>query len=894
MFFIHWLSRTSRRNTSIRQPSRDRTKERRLKLLRLEQRRVLNADFTFVAHGLNLDHVDGDLTVREVSGSTGHQIEFDLAGGSHWKDNGSTGLFAIDNSSPDHSILSIDKSELESLSSGVSLHAAASTFDLQFDVQSSALDLSQMHGTLVAEGFGQIHETAANDHQVQLGDVSLSAEHITLTQFHADDITLNANEIDLTGGADSFSGSTLSIHASANSNIELGGTSDTVHELNFSDSDITALDASFHRISFEATSTDATSSIHVDLPGADFHHAITPGHETSLQLIADLVQIDGALSISGGLIDVTATHAATISATGSLTSHGGEVHVDAGESGTLLDSGRVDVSNSESGGIGGTVHLLGERVGLFSNAAVDASGDHGGGEVLIGGDLHGDNAAIHHAAQTFVGHDVEIHADAIHHGDGGQVVVWSDAITQVYGSLTARGGAVLGDGGLIETSSHNQLIVTQGGDASAVHGNAGTWLLDPYSVKIVAVRVGPPDVIYGVTEFATPPFFTPTISGSEVTDEAIEEQLNAGTTVVISTFNPDGAEAGDVTQEVSIDVNFTNAGDSATFIISAANDIIINGGIHASNGSLNVLLEANVGSDDISPTDGNVTINANIDTFGGSFTSTGVDFDSRTASITASGGVSITHTGIVDLGEIDTRFNEQQTVTVENATGGNFTISFDPPGAAVAETTAPIAFDATAADVKAALVALNSLTDADIDVTGDAGGPYTLTFQGAFHGTDIDQVTTDDSGLIGAGAATTVLTAVEGGSGFGGTTFISDANVRGAITVGEGNVFVDGGNPDLIVMADISATGTIFLLADQDVIVEATVTAGGPTAPLDPSADLSITSDADSNGVGGFWLRGKRQCGGCSTQRGWEHHHCRSETGRRRREPRWWENQSAN
>ena len=724
-----------------------------MKLLRLEQRRVLNADFTFVAHGLSLDHVDGDLTVREVSGSSGHQIEFDLAGGSLWQDHGSTGVLAIDNSAPGHSILSIAKSDLESLSSGVSLHAASSDFDLQFDVQSSALDLSQMHGTLAAEGFGQIHETAANDHQVRLGDVSLSGDHITLSQFHGDDITLNASEIDLTGGANSFSGSTLSIHAAATPNIELGGTSDTAHELNFTDSDITALDAGFHRISFESTSADADSSIHVDSAGSDFHHAIAAGHDGSLQLTADSVQIDGALSISGGLIDVTATHAATISATGSLISHGGQVHVDAGESGTLLDSGRVDVSNSEPDGIGGTVHLLGEQVGLFGSAEVDASGHSGGGEVLIGGDLHGDNDAIHHAAQTFIGHDVEIHADALHHGDGGQIVVWSDEVTQVYGALTARGGALLGDGGLIETSSHNQLIVTRGGDASAANGNAGTWLLDPLNVKIVLA----PSAVYLVTEFAPLPFFTPTVVGSEVTADAIVDQLKTGTTVVISTFNPNEAETGDVIQEALINVPFVNAGDSATFIISAANDIFINGGFNATNGSLNILLEANADSDDLDQAAGNVNINASINTNGGSFSSTGVDFDSAgitlgntSASITATGGVSITHTGTVDLGVIST------------------------------------------------------------------------------------------------------------GTGFGGTTFISDANVRGAINVGEGNVLIDGGNDgmpdsandDLHVLANITATDTIFLLADRDVIVEATVTADSSN----PSADLSITSDANSNGVGGFML----------------------------------------
>jgi hypothetical protein len=749
MFFIHWLSRTSRRSQTARPPNRDRAKERRLKLLRLEQRRVLNADFTFVAHGLDLHHVDGDVTIREVSGSSGQRIEFDLTG-SVWEDHGSTGLFAIDNSHPDHSILSVAKSDLESLSDGISLHAASSGVDLHFDAQSSPIDLSQMQGTLAAEGFGQIHQFAANDHEVRLGDASLSADHISLSRFHGDDIALNANEIDFTGGEHSVSGSTLSVLSAATPTIEIGGSLDHAHELNFTDSDLAALDATFHRISFESTSTDGDGLIHIASAGADFHNALTPGHDASLHLTADSIHIDGALSISGGLIDVSASHAATISETGSLVSHGGHVHVDAGESGTLLNSGHIDVSNTDIGGMGGTVHLLGEQVGLFGDAEVNASGHSGGGEVLIGGDLHGDGHAIPHAAHTYIGHDVVIHADATHSGNGGTIVAWSDEITQVYGSLSARGGQTFGDGGFIETSSHGQLLVDRGGDVSAPAGHAGTWLLDPFNIRIVNTLA-----VYQVTEFSMPPFFTPTIPDSEVTADAIQMELQTGATVVISTVNPDGTQDGDILQIAPINVTFDNAGDSGTLILTAANNITIAGGITASNGSLNVILEANVGSDDLNPASGNVVVNANIDTNGGFFNSMGVDFDSTKATILAFGGVSITHTGTVDLGAIST------------------------------------------------------------------------------------------------------------GMSFGGTTFISDANVHGAINVGEGNVLIDGGNDgqpdgandDLKIMANITATGTVFLLADRDVIVEATVTAGGPTLPLDPSADLSITSDANADGDGGFWLR---------------------------------------
>ncbi len=737
--------------------------------MRLEQRRVLNADFAFTPHGLTLGHVDGELTVREVASDQSSHIEFDLHGDSVWHDNGATGAFSIDNSTAGHSILSVAKSDLENLPGGVSLSAASSAFDLHFDVQSSSLDLSHMQGALVVEGFGTVDQTTSPDHDVKVADVSVSADQIHLSHFHGDNITLHANEVDLTGGHDSFSGNSLSILSASTPTIELGGLSHDGAALDFTDSDIAALDAGFHRISFHDATTDGGSSIHVATTGADFGHALSVAvHDPNvpldgLHLSADSVHIDGSLSVSGSSIDVNATHDVTITDTGSLISHGGHVHVDAGEHGTLLDSGDIDVSNSDPGGLGGSVHLLGEQVGLFGGAHVDATGDSHGGDVLIGGDLHGNNDSIHHAAQTFVGHDVEVHADALHQGDGGKIVVWSDEVTQVYGTLTARGGLLFGDGGLIETSSHGQLVLTGGGDASATNGHGGTWLLDPLNVKIVAE----PSSVYQHTEFAQPPNFNPTIKDSEVTTKAITDLLEAGTNVVISTDDldddePPGGPApddqeGNVTLVDVISVTFVNSGDTATFTIEAANDIFINAQITTTNGSLNVQLNANHDNDDLDPTIGNVYVNADIDTHGGSFVSTGVDFDSAgvnpgntmptIATISASGGVSIIHTGIVDTGPIST------------------------------------------------------------------------------------------------------------GTEFGGTTTISGANVRGEINVGEGDILIDGGNPDLIVTANITSTETMFLLADRDVIINSTITAGGPTPPLNPNANLTITADANSDGDGGFWLQ---------------------------------------
>ncbi len=87
--------------------------------------------------------------------------------------------------------------------------------------------------------------------------------------------------------------------------------------------------------------------------------------------------------------------------------------------------------------------------------------------------------------------------------------------------------------------------------------------------------------------------------------------------------------------------------------------------------------------------------------------------------------------------------NEVQIVTPANATGGTFTLTFD------GQTTAAIAYNATAATVAAALKALSNIGDNDILVTGNAGGPWTVTFIGALAETNVAQLTADATSTTG-------------------------------------------------------------------------------------------------------------------------------------------------
>jgi hypothetical protein len=135
--------------------------------------------------------------------------------------------------------------------------------------------------------------------------------------------------------------------------------------------------------------------------------------------------------------------------------------------------------------------------------------------------------------------------------------------------------------------------------------------------------------------------------------------------------------------------------------------------------------------------------------------------------------------------------NEIQSITVD-ATGGTFTITHD------GQTTAAIAFDATAAAVKTALVILGAFDENDLTVTGgpgDAGGttPYLFEFHGRFQGQDMALLTTNAGSLTG-GAGTAVVAEDQAGSnltGIEGFVYGRDVNVEvGAEVIG--NVMLRG------------------------------------------------------------------------------------------------------
>jgi hypothetical protein len=100
---------------------------------------------------------------------------------------------------------------------------------------------------------------------------------------------------------------------------------------------------------------------------------------------------------------------------------------------------------------------------------------------------------------------------------------------------------------------------------------------------------------------------------------------------------------------------------------------------------------------------------------------------------------------------------EVQTATITGApAGGTFTLTY------AGQTTAAIAYNATAAAVQTALEGLSNVSPGDVTVTGSAGGPYTITFGGRLAG-DQPAITATASLTGGTSPGVTMATTAAGG-----------------------------------------------------------------------------------------------------------------------------------
>ena len=342
---------------------------------------------------------------------------------------------------------------------------------------------------------------------------------------------------------------------------------------------------------------------------------------------------------------------------------GGAIHVDAGEQGTVYVRANVDSSTEKSGQKGGDIALLGDRVGVFDDSRVDASGSAGGGQILVGGDRQGQNPDVRNASAVYIGENAVVRSDAMNNGDGGKVIVFAQDTANILGNISARGGVGGGNGGFVETSGKSNLVIQQTPDVSAPNGRAGAWLIDPYNIEIrdsANMNVGNSGTAGPCVDDTC---FQPTNSGAILDVATIYAGLTSGTNVTITTSAIPGGTAapqqGNILWAADLDLDgvrpVTNVGAGTivgsppgSLTLQAHNDIIMQGSIFDSDNSSSVddrltglILTAdqdNSGSGDIviSGDSGAVRIDVagdirmtaeNLDIHGGTGTDQGVDIN---------------------------------------------------------------------------------------------------------------------------------------------------------------------------------------------------------------------------------------------------------------------------
>ncbi|MCW6536691.1 MBG domain-containing protein [Sphingomonas lycopersici] len=282
--------------------------------------------------------------------------------------------------------------------------------------------------------------------------------------------------------------------------------------------------------------------------------ALASGSRATLDLAGDgFLQI--ALPADGGAVGMS----------GRISVDGGSVLLSAA---SALDAARNLVNLSgviEARGVSGrsgSVTLTGDAVALTA-ATIDVSGAGGGGVVRIGGGRQG-GGDLARAATVTVDAGSTIRADAIGSGNGGDVVIWSDRATRFAGTISAR-GAGSGSGGEVEVSSAGQLDYR--GTADLRGARLGTLLLDPYNLTISDDA----DI--------NAPGFTASGNDSVINATTLIDALALGN-VIVST-GTSGGQAGNITLATSL-----AWASNAKLTLTAANDIILNGGINAAAGGL--------------------------------------------------------------------------------------------------------------------------------------------------------------------------------------------------------------------------------------------------------------------------------------------------------------------
>ena len=528
------------------------------------------------------------------------------------------------------------------------------------------------------------------------------------------------------------------------------------------------------------------------------------GSENTVTNLGKILASQGSASLFAG----TLNHSGSIRAGGMVQNADGSISLVA--KATNRVSGSVDVSGSE----GGYIEILGDTVSIAEAADINASGATAGGKILIGGDQQGLNPDIQNASSTSIAAGARVNADATTSGNGGKVIVFAENEVHVHGEVSARGGAVSGDGGFIETSGLKVLDITSVPDASAFNGKGGEWLIDPNNISIIN---GTGFNVSGVPDFIS-------TDDSAVLDvNLINFALNNGQSVTISTADADadnssggvGTEIGDITIQASI---LKTTGSDASLTLNAHNNI----NVDSSGTSINITSTSGVMD---------VVFNADSDSNGSGsvFFDTGTG-NSFSSTINTNGGTFVTNTDVTINGDV---LNTSSAVYILNT-------QWDIPFQTALHINEDLVLDAPGTVVQ---------NNGEI-VIGDASTFYYPTFNisGDTLNLPTGSLLSGDGTLVGS-------VDVNGGVIFGGDgdTYFGYLTITDALKINSGALYVVVGASEVlgssyVAANSISINGGSLILNWQD-STEASI-AGGYSGSSIAVAGCSITGCYDTSAAG--------------------------------------------
>ncbi len=478
-------------------------------------------------------------------------------------------------------------------------------------------------------------------------------------------------------------------------------------------------------------------------------------------------------------------------------------------------SGTLDASGLGAGETGGTIHVFGDHIGLFDHALLNASGDAGGGNILVGGDYQG-LGVYPTASEVFVDRGASIFNDAISSGHGGRSIFWANRRMRFFGSVYARGGREWGDGGFIEVSGKEELFFDGWADTSAINGEMGTLLLDPEDIVIAD---GAGASASGGTTFT---IFEETL---EALSGNTNIELLANNSVTMNNLADDLLNL-----NISGSVTLTATNGAITF--TDTNDKI------KAVRAINLSAGGNLNLGSIESTEGNITLKgANLVLGAGSTLSSVLG---TTTLLSASGGTIGMGAGAGTFSISDSELGRISAVNlvVGDSTNGSITVD-----------------GVTAANSNniTGTTTLNATKSGSKVTFSGTGSTFNKLTVNAGNGVAVNTAVTTDAGNLAlsggtgsiTGTGTTNLTSSQGITLNSSLSSTGDANINAgtSITLASGITVSSGGTLTLTSTTGVNALGAVTVSSASGLTLNDNFTSAGAT---------TFNADSNDDGTGSF------------------------------------------